>query len=390
LGGGNYGVQSASRDFFGKPVEELTLAEAAILAGLPKAPSEYSPHRHLAKALWRQRYVLQRMLDEGFITAEEAAHAQAQPIDIVQAGTGIDRIAPYFTEEIRQDLLARYGYDALFKEGLRVYTTLDPRLQRAANAAVHKGLIALDKRQGYHGVAAHLEAGEHARWMEEVDASLAETPLEVGARTKALVLKVDVNQGLDLAVGTYRTSVKADEIKWTRTDPNNAWALRRLTDVFQVGDLIGVEVKSLPGDPGEGGTTPPSPGSGGFRVEVVQTPEVQGALVAMNPRTGAILSMVGGYDFARSQFNRATQAVRQPGSAFKPIIYAAAMEHGFTPASIVIDAPIIYDDPGLNEVWKPQNFGRKFHGPTTLRDALTHSRNVVTIKVLREVGPAAA
>ncbi|MBZ0252139.1 MAG: PBP1A family penicillin-binding protein, partial [Candidatus Methylomirabilis sp.] len=369
LGHGNYGVQAAARDFFAKSVDELTLAEAAMLAGLPPAPSNYSPHLNPKAAKTRQSYVLDRMVEQGYISAAEADEARRREVRIVATGPSGERLAPYFTEQVRQELQDRYSYDVLYRDGLKVTTTLDTRLQRFANAAVRRGVEAVDARQGYHGIVEHVEEADRAEWAAGVETALGERPLAEGDRTRAIVTAVSGKAGLDLAIGKTPAAPDPKSVQW-------AVGWRKASDVFKPGDLVEVEVRKAPGDKG-----------GPFEVALVQEPEVQGALIALDPHTGAIRAMVGGYDFEKSKFNRAVQAVRQPGSAFKPIVYAAALDKGFTPATIVIDAPIVYDDPWLNDVWKPKNFDQKFHGPTTVRKAISASRNVVTIKVLKAITP---
>ncbi|MBU2054712.1 MAG: PBP1A family penicillin-binding protein [Proteobacteria bacterium] len=266
LGHGTYGIEAASQGYFGKSASGLTLAEAAMLAGLPKAPSNYSPYLHPDRAYQRQAYVLTRMLEDGYITKAQKDRALATKIQF-RSIKPKDKVAPYFIENIRRYIQEKYGSDVLYKEGLEVHTTLNIQMQKAARDAVEQGLRELEERQGY------------------------------------------------------------------------------------------------------------------------EKRKVQGALFAMDAKTGAIQAMVGGRDFNRSEFNRATQSRRQPGSAFKPLIYTAAFDKGMTPATVIVDSPIFYPDPAKPDgVWKPQNFDEKFLGPTTLHNALIHSRNIITIKVLEEIG----
>ncbi|MHB8091720.1 MAG: penicillin-binding protein 1A [Syntrophales bacterium] len=266
LGHGTYGIEAASQGYFGKSAKELTLGEVAILAGLPKAPSAYSPYLHPDKSYQRQAYVLDRMLEDGYITAKERDRALATKVRL-RSIKPKDKIAAYFIENIRRYILEKYGGDVLYKEGLEVYTTLDIKMQMAARDAVERGVSEVEEREGY------------------------------------------------------------------------------------------------------------------------KKGELQGSLYAMNPKTGAVLAMVGGRNFQHSEFNRATQSRRQPGSAFKPLIYTAAFDKGMTPSTVIVDSPIVYPDPQQPDgVWTPQNFDRKFLGPTTLHNGLIHSRNIISIKILEEIG----
>jgi penicillin-binding protein 1A len=285
LGSGAYGVAAAAHEYFGKRVEDLTLAEAALLAGLPQAPSRYSPFKHWPRAKARQRYVLDRMVDVRFITRAEAAAAARAPIALASR-KGSFIAAPYYVEHVRRLLEERYGEAALYALGLRVHTPVNLAMQAAAEAALRDGMKELAARQHYDVGVRH------------------PSPAEAGTDGKSFVRDLE--------------------------------------------------------------------------------PPVQGALVALDPTTGDVKAMVGGYDFESSQFNRAVQGARQPGSAFKPLIYAAALDRNFTPASIIVDAPISFQD--HNAVWMPHNYEEKYYGPTTLREALTFSRNVVTVKLATRVG----
>ncbi|HWP35073.1 MAG TPA: PBP1A family penicillin-binding protein [Thermodesulfobacteriota bacterium] len=394
LGHGAYGVGAAAQVYFGKTVRELTLPEVALLAGLPRAPSTYSPYTNPEAARERRAYVLARMRDEGYITAEQAEAAARAPL-----GTKVKELddlsaAAFFAEHVRQYLVGRYGTDAVYKEGLTVHTTADLDLQRAAQKAVERGLRALDKREGYRGPLARLSdprdreaflAEESRKTGGVLKVSSPEDPILY----KALVTRVDP-KGADLIVGgSVPARLPLEEMVWARKpDPDVNPADHPVTDATRVlapNDVVLVSIRSLPAPP-RGGRAGGRGPEGVAIAALEQQPLVQGALLAMDPHTGAVRAMVGGFDFSQTQFNRAIQARRQPGSAFKPIIYAAALDSpkGFTPASIIVDSPFIEETEELQ--WRPKNFDGRFWGPTTLRQALTFSRNVVSIKLLEQIG----
>ncbi len=358
LGHGAYGIESASEIYFGISAPELSLAQAALLAGLPRAPSRYDPYRHPGRALDRRRYVLERMVEEGWATPEDAAAARDEPLNLAGYQNPYTRVSPYFTSHVRQLLEARYGPEAVLRGGLRVVTTMDSRLQQAAREALRWGLEQVDRRSGFQGPLGHRDPADPGPFA-------AGGPPRAGDRVKALVLEAGAD-GARVLAGGVEMPLPAEAM---------AWALPRGKapgDVLGPGDVILCEVEAGPG--------------GALRAALVQEPEVEGALVCVDPHTGEVLALVGGYDFGRSQFNRATQARRQPGSAIKPLIYAAAVAKGYTPATLVYDSPVVYSSPDLEEKWKPHNYSKRFYGATTLRDALVRSRNVVTVKVLRDIG----
>jgi penicillin-binding protein 1A len=359
FGGGAYGVASAAREFFDEDIGELTIGQAALLAGLPQAPSRYDPQRHPSAALGRQHYVLERMRAEDFITPEQLEAARAEQIVFARRRPATYLAAPWYVEHVRRLLEARYGDTAPYQLGLQVYTAVDLGMQRAAEEALRAGLRELDRRQGPRGPLRHLEP-------KKVDAFLAREsaakPSDPG-RARAVVLEAR-EHGL-----VVRTA-------WERGIlPANALVLgtRRLSPAaFRPGDAIAVTVTGQGPD-------------GTVRFALDQEPQVEGALIAIDPYTGETKAMVGGYDFRRSQFNRAVQARRQPGSAFKPLVYAAAIDHGYTAASIVLDAPITLSN-GNQPPWTPRNFEDKYFGPTSLRFALSHSLNSVTARLVDAMG----
>ncbi|HKY31351.1 MAG TPA: PBP1A family penicillin-binding protein, partial [Candidatus Polarisedimenticolia bacterium] len=361
FGHGRYGVEAAAQFYFGVPAAEVTLEQAALLAGLVQRPEGYSPIRSPDRAAQRRNKVLDRMAEERFITPEEAAEAQAMPVNVVRSGRD-ESEAPYFAEEIRKVLSPRYGDEALLREGMVVRTGLDLELQRAANAALSKGLRALDKRRGFRRVETNivlkkmgtLDGYQHPRW---------ERPLHTGDLVPGLVMKVTPRQAT-VRVGKRLAAVSPAGAEWTgRSD---------MTRLLRPGDLTLFEVKSV--------------SDAELSLLLDQEPEVEGAVLALDPRTGDIKAMVGGFDFNRSQFNRTFQAQRQCGSAFKPFIYALAVEEGRTPSDLLFDHPTVFMDPTSGEGYQPENYEREYHGVVTMRRALEESINIPTVALLNELG----
>lgn len=378
FGRGTYGVQAAANLYFGKDVKDLNLSECALLAGLIRSPAEYSPYNHPDRAKLRQKVVLKRMHEEGYITEIEYKKAYSRDLYLKKPEKR-EEIAPYFVEYIRQYLISKYGPEKVYKGGLQVYTTLDSYLQKSANMAVKEGLRVLDKRQGFRGPIAHKSKEEIDEWLKG----------DRGSLTRSNILPGDILEGIITKVKTSYATVRAGNLTGTISLENMLWARKRLSgdkfkkvtfrrdatarDILSVGDIILVRVLDIDR---EKGVT--------FALE--QEPLVEGALVSIDPLTGYVKAMVGGYDFKRSQFNRAVQARRQPGSAFKPFVYGAAIDAGFTAATMIDDSPISYEIPGWKKNWTPENYDGKFYGPMTLRDGLVYSRNVVTIKLAEEIG----
>jgi len=382
LGGGAYGIEAASQRYFGKHANDLTLEEAALLAGLPKAPNRYSPILHPKRARTRQLYVLKRMAEDGYITDEEHEQALAVPIN-VRTCDEKEKIAPYFTENVRRYIQTRYGSDVLYKEGLEVYTTLNVKMQKAATEAVRRGLRELDKRQGYRGPLTRIAPEEFDAFLEKMRThSEAKLPVE-GEITKALVMDIDsAAKTVQIRIGDYEGTISVKDMAWAR-EPNpdvsyNAVKVKDPASVLNIGDVILVRILKL--------INPDDDTASRFKGALEQNPIAQGALLCMNAKTGEIKAMVGGRDYKKSEFNRATQSRRQPGSAFKPLIYTAAFDIGMTPSSIIMDTPIIFRDTLQDSTWKPRNYEEKFYGPTTLRTGLVKSRNLVTIKLLKDIG----
>jgi penicillin-binding protein 1A len=360
FGGGAYGVAAAAQEFFDTDVDKLTIAQAALLAGLPRAPSRYDPQRRPQRALARQHYVLGRMRDEGFITAEQYNEALAEPLRFAARRPATYIAAPWYVEHVRRLLEERYGGTAPYQLGLQVYTAVDLDMQRAAEEALTTGLRDLDHRQGFRGPMRHLEAAQIEPFLAREGTG---RPPEDG-RARGVVVGVEA-KGLAVRTAWERGFLPSDALTWgsSRLSPGR----------FRPGDVIAVVVKGEAPD-------------GTARFALDQEPQVQGALVAVDPYTGQVKAMVGGYDFHRSQFNRVTQAARQPGSAFKPLIYSAAIDHGFTPASIVLDAPIALDAGANQPPWMPRNYENRYYGPTPLRYALARSLNTVSVRLVDAIG----
>ena len=378
LGHGNYGVEAAARDYFNKGVEEVTLAEAALLAGLPQSPENYSPLKNFERSKMRQAYVLGRMVEEGYITRQAADAAYRAPLKIQSRENTTLNIAPYFTEYVRIYLQEKYGEEALYTQGLQIHTTINVVNQKAAQEAMQAGLTELDRRQGYRGPEQVLKSEEIDAFCQEVAKKLAEKPLTVGETYLGVVTEITKdNKRVIVRIGDKTGSIPFEQMRWARSpDPEVDYTTAQLKNpqqALKVGYVIRAKVRAIPP-------------KGLLTLDLDQAPKVQGALISMEIPTGFVRAMVGGNNFLESQFNRAVQARRQPGSAFKPIIYAAALDKGFTPASVIIDSPVIYEDALKEENWKPKNYEDRFYGPTTLRTALTYSRNVVTIKLMRDIG----
>ena len=388
FGYGSYGLAAAALNYFDKAVDELTLAEAAYLAALPKAPYNYHPVRHKAAAIARRNWVLARMYENGFISKEEMKAAQAEPLGVRPRSVQHQFRADYFVEEVRRELVARYGSETLYAGGLSVRTTLAPRLEAIAERALRRGLIVYDRRHGWRGpITRRSITGDWAT-------RLANVPQPLGIDSWRLALVHDVRSD-GAVIGFADRSfgfIPFSEMAWARPwRPGERVGARPKDpgEVLHVGDVVAVE--PLTGK-GRGVTLGDFFTADGEPVGLVpayalrQVPEIEGALVALDPHTGRVLAMVGGFDFSVSQFNRATQARRQPGSAFKPFVYTAALEAGFTPSSLVLDAPFVIDQGEGQGKWKPRNSSNRFYGPSTLRLGLEKSRNLMTVRVAQYIG----
>lgn len=368
LGLNSYGVAAAALNYFDKALYQLDLAECAYIAALPKGPNNYHPFRRPQQAIERRNWVIDRMVENGYATAKDAAAAKQEPLNVVPRASGSQVYsAEYFTEEVRRELAKLYGEDQLYGGGLSVRTTLDPKLQGYARKALMDGLIAYDEGRGFRGPVASIALGQD--W--GLDIAKVKPLGDVPEWQLAVVLEVAGNQasigirpGDDVDGGSL-----PDRTVGTLAGGDIKWVSKSLSNILKVGDVI--YVSAIDGRMGS--------------YTLQQVPEIEGALVAMDPRTGRVLAMVGGFSYSESEFNRATQAMRQPGSSFKPIVYSAALDNGYTPASVELDAPVEIRQPD-GTMWKPENYEQKFNGPQTLRRGIERSRNVMTVRLARDIG----
>ncbi|HEX5211580.1 MAG TPA: penicillin-binding protein 1A [Pseudolabrys sp.] len=374
LGLGAYGIASASLTYFDKGVNELTVQEAAYLAALPKAPNNYHPFRARERALERRNWVIDQMAVDGFIAAAQAESAKKTPLGVTQKATATRTFAAeYFAEEVRRELFEKYGEKKLYEGGLSVRTSLDTKYQVLARKVLTEGLVRFDETQGWRGPVSKLDiSGDWGVKLADVKALSDVSPwrlavvLETGDQSARIGLQPGREPGGYVSKEREVGIVPLDGMKWAKLKGK---APTKVGQVLEPGDVVYVS---------------PDKVAGHFRLQ--QVPEVSGAMVVEDPWTGRVLAMVGGFSYDQSQFNRATQALRQPGSSFKPIVYAAALDNGYTPSSLVLDAPIEIDQgPGLG-VWKPENYENDFYGPSTLRFGIEHSRNVMTVRLAQDIG----
>lgn len=381
LGQRAYGIGAAARIYYNAEVDELDLAQMAMIAGLPKAPSFANPVSRPERALQRRAYVLRRMLETGVISQEEFAEASTAPVTATihrDERPGVN--APFVAEMARAYAVERFGDDA-YVDGYRIYTTIDSRLQREADRALRDNLLAYDRRHGYRGPEAQFDLDQHAD--EDAWDRVLRDYRRVAHLRPALVVDVDESADrarLYLGRGDYG-ELDLEAVRWARPYINESAVGDRPASVAQVlsrGDLVRVYPERIEGDDDDEDVQ--------SVLRFSQVPAIEGSLISLSPASGAVVALAGGFDFGRSQFNRAVQAQRQPGSAFKPFIYSAALERGFSPASVVNDAPIVVEDDSLDRSWRPENYSRRFYGPTRVREALAQSRNLVSIRVLRDLG----
>lgn len=395
LGNRAYGVAAAARNYFHKPLAELTLGEIALIAGLPTAPTNYSPINNATEARNRQMHVLRRMVEEGHISEDEARRTAEEKFTVFVAGTDRafnDPDAEWFTEHVRRLVKDKYGDEVIYHKGLKIYTTLDMSMQRIANTAVRRGIESLDRRKGWRGAIEHLpvnkiaeRAREFAKEMESGSQQTIQWPPEkYGAQNttaaplspekmyKAIITGFAGNAA-QVQVGNIAGSIPIDGMKWAHAYSEdwmgleNGSYITKPEQLLGIGDVVYVKLRS----------------DGLF--DLAQDPKIQSALMANDPHTGYIKAMVGGYDFEKSEFNRATQALRQPGSSFKPFVYSAALDKGYTFNTVLMDEPVVFTV-GRNETWSPKNYGGNYNGATTFQNAIKFSRNIPTAKIVYDIG----
>ena len=369
LGSRAYGVGAAANVYYGKPLDQLSLAEMAMIAGLPKAPSAYNPIANPERATVRRNYVLRRMWEVGFIQKADYEEAIKAPVTASYHGPEIKVYAPYVSEMVRTELINKFGEEA-YTNGFNVYTTIRAKHQQAANKALQSALLDYDRRHGYRGPVANVALPEDVSDRAALDKVVKDYDNIGPLKTAVVIETTDEKAELYIRNWGY-AQLPLNAVKWAqkKLSTNSRGPVpKKITDAIKVGDIIRVEQLTSP------------------NWELAELPEAQGALVAVAPYDGAVTALNGGFDFFNNKFNRVTQSRRQPGSGFKPFIYSAALEKGYTAATIINDAPVVFDDPGLENVWRPQNYSGKFFGPTRLREALIHSRNLVSIRLLRDIG----
>jgi penicillin-binding protein 1A len=378
FGLGSYGIASAALTYFDKSVGELNIAESAYLAALPKGPNNYHPFRQPARALERRNWVIDRMAENGYITTAEAEDAKKQPLGVTsRSDTNYVFASEYFTEEVRRQIIQKYGVDALYEGGLSVRTTLNPTLQAEARKSLQSALLRYDEARGWRGPLKNVELGNDWGTAFGDMQSYSDVPewqlaivLNVSAAGADIGLQPQVEATGSRSKERKRAFISADDMKWAMRVTNiggKRSSAKSPEGVLNTGDIIYVAKEG-----------------NGYRLQ--QPPKLEGALVAMDPHTGRVLSMVGGFSYAESEFNRATQAYRQPGSSFKPFVYSAALDNGYTPASVVLDGPLEVNQGGSLGVWAPKNYSGKFAGPSTLRYGIEQSRNVMTVRLAQDMG----
>ncbi|MBQ7285381.1 MAG: penicillin-binding protein 1A [Alphaproteobacteria bacterium] len=369
LGNRSYGVAAAALNYFGKSLDELTLEEAAYLAALPKGPNNYNPKTKYDAAIARRNWVIGRMLDDGYISEEEAEAAKEKPLQVLERRGEFVEDAQYFSEEVRRHVNQKFGEDALYEGGLLIRTTLNPRLQKIATKVFADEIRNYDRRHGWRGSLANIDT------TTDYKQALIDVQAPAGRKnswTKAVVLKVSQAQAEIETVDGEKGVLSLSDMKWARKNLKNqsvGGEPKSVAEVVKPGDVILVE-KNLQ--------------TGQFSLQ--QVPNVEGGLIALDPHTGKVLAMVGGYSFKKSQFNRVTQAMRQTGSTFKPIVYLAALENGYSPTDLILDAPFVLDQGPGQPLWKPVNYSKRFYGLMTLRQGIEKSRNLMTVRLAQDVG----
>ncbi|WP_232367171.1 penicillin-binding protein 1A [Desulfocicer vacuolatum] len=379
LGHGAYGVEAAAENYFGKHAKDLSLAECSMLAGLPQAPSKYSPFRHYDRARQRQIYVLNRMKEDGYIDNLAVTEAISTALDIKPRKNWFIEKVPCYTEHVRRYVVKKYGENALYEQGLQIHTAVDIEYQKIARKEVLKGVVDLDRRQGFRGPVKTLSPDEIQEFSQAAANDVTMKKLTSGEICQGVVVGFEKkSRNTRVRVGNINGIISIKDIRWARK-PNIKVApgqkkITRPTQVFSPGDVIRVRAVSFDEKKDQ------------WLFSLEQDPLAQSALLSIETGTGLVKAMIGGRDYKNSQFNRAIQSRRQPGSSFKPIIYAAALDKGYTAASVIIDSPVVFTGAKKDFTWKPHNYKDTFHGPTLFRHALVKSRNVITVKILQDIG----
>ncbi len=354
LGEGSYGIASASLRYFNKPISELNYAEAALLAALPKAPSKYNPYKNIKLAKYRRNLVLNNLLENGFIKQSQHLNFLNTEIKLQKRKRIYLEDSRYYVEDVRKDVIDRYGFEKVYKQGFNIKTPLNLKLQKIATQSLRNGLQEFDKRRGWRGPISNID--KHQDWRRDLKKKYLENSL---GWELAVVNRIDKFETLIQTIKGKNGIISFNDIDWTR---------KEFEKLFKKGDIIYVKKIS----------------NGNYSLK--QIPEANGGIVVMDPYSGRVLALSGGFSFKKSEFNRASQAKRQPGSAFKPFIYALALENNFLPTTLVLDAPIVLDQGNDLKMWKPENYGKKFYGPSTLRTGIEKSRNLMTVRIAQELG----
>ena len=354
LGEGSYGIASASLQYFDKPISELNYSEAALLAALPKAPSRYNPYKNLELAKFRRNLVLKNLFDNEHLKKTEYEKLLKKEIILKKRKSVYLENSNYYVEDIRKLIVEKYGFDKVYKQGFTINTPLNLELQEHATKSLRQGLVDFDNKKGWRGPL--LNKSENSEWKKNLDKYKLEE--SIGWKL-SIVKKIDKFSAEIETIDGDKGVIEFKSINWTK---------KNFDELFEIGDIIYVEKNSE------------------HKYSLKQLPKVNGALVVMDPYTGRVLALSGGFSFKNSEFNRATQALRQPGSAFKPFVYALALENGYTPATLILDAPIVFDQGEDLKLWKPENYGKKFYGPSTLRTGVEKSRNLMTVRIAQNLG----
>ena len=354
LGSGAYGVAAASLEYFDKSIKDLNYIEAALLAALPKAPSRYNPYRDIDLAKFRRDLVLKNLFDNNFISEIDYKNFKSQEIKLKKTKKVFLEDAQYYIEDVRKNVIEILSYDKVYKQGFNINTPIDLELQKIATRSLRKGLIEYDRRKGWRGPIENKVYSKN--WFEDYKKYQLEKSIDWEL---AIVKKINEFSADIETINNIQGMIDNEDIAWTK---------KKFKDLFKVGDIIHVKKKS------------------DKKFSLQQIPKINGGIVVMNPYTGRILAISGGFSFKNSEFNRASQALRQPGSAFKPFVYALALENDFTPSSLVLDAPLVLDQGSDLKMWKPENYGKKFYGPSTLRVGLEKSRNLMTVRIAQKLG----